>query len=105
VIALRATDTAAMLTVLRDPPSEPPRFNAMFVWWPMAWFVAMSKVGSAVARNEVFDLPTSLAFVVAVVMPVLQLGQLARTARSAALAFKKAWRARRADRNRPDSDA
>lgn len=94
-----------MLTVLRDPPSEPSRFSAMFVWWPMAWFVAMSKVESAVARHEVFDLPTSFAFVVAVVMPVLQLGRLVRMARSGALAFKKAWRERRANRIHPSTGA
>jgi hypothetical protein len=88
-----------MLTVLRDPPSEPSRFNAMFVWWPMAWFVAVSKVEAAVVRHEVFDLPTSLAFVIAVVTPVLQLGRLVRMARSYALAFKKELQERGADRS------
>lgn len=45
-------------------------------WWVMAWAVAASRVRLAAAQYEVFGVEATLAFLVAVVLPLVSVPQL-----------------------------
>lgn len=65
-------------------PAPPPKLEvkarkksrkawALHAWLVLAWLVAMDRLQIALARGEVFDVRDALAFLVAVVMPIMRI--------------------------------
>jgi hypothetical protein len=69
-------------------------------WVLLAWLLAMSRLLPAARHHDVFDNETSLAFVVAVLMPVLYWRSFVSALRETAVALRKTKAARRAKRQR-----
>jgi hypothetical protein len=75
-------------------------------WWAMAWMIAASRLKLAVIRREVFGFDATLAFLVAVVLPLMcspLLLEPARRAYHAIVRFRELHAAPRvsaADRSR-----
>lgn len=53
------------------------------LWWLIAWTVAAARVRLAVSQREIFGLDASLAFLIAVVLPICSAGLLFDLARRA----------------------
>jgi hypothetical protein len=63
-------------------------------WWAIAWMLAAVRLKSAVAQREVFGFDSTLAFLVAIVLPLLAAPALLELVRSAAAFIAGFWGSR-----------
>jgi hypothetical protein len=64
------------------------------IWLLLAWLLAAGRLHLAVAEREVFGPEATLAFLLAVVMPIVRARKLARALHTAAQLLRDAIRAR-----------
>jgi len=66
-----------------------PRRGLGGVWVALAWSLAVSEVSTAIARHERFGLVTSLAFLIAISMPMIQARRAIAGARGAIAVLRR----------------
>jgi hypothetical protein len=72
-------------------------------WVVMAWVVSICRLRLGVARHEVFGVESTMAFVVAISLPLLHGRKVVAAVRSALKAFRRARAARRSARTQQES--
>ena len=64
-------------------------------WVLLAWIVAVCRLHLAITQHQVFGAEASMAFLVAVLLPLMRARSIAAAARDALVALRRAWSARR----------
>jgi hypothetical protein len=60
------------------------------IWMLLAWLVALSRLRLALAHHEVFRADASVAFVVAVIIPIMRIKSIVAVLREAVAAVRRA---------------
>jgi hypothetical protein len=87
-----ARASARATRVERDVAAPDPAQHSRawwLAWWSMAWIVAAARVRLAAAQHEVFGVEATLAFLVAVVLPLLSLRQMLQLGGLALAPFRR----------------
>jgi hypothetical protein len=64
-------------------------------WVLLAWTVAAGRLRFAITHHQVFGVETSMAFLVAVLIPVMRARRIAQTVREVVVVLRRARRDRR----------
>jgi hypothetical protein len=67
------------------------------LWMLLAWIVSALRLRVAIVHHQVFDVETSIAFVVVLLMPLMLTPKIATAIRDAIVFMRRARKARKAD--------